>query len=1093
MLTNYVNARGLMADAKFYESYSRFNEQTGKYETWEQSVDRVMETHKIFYKDKLNDELLNLIEEATDAYKEKLVLGAQRSLQFGGDQLLKNNMKMYNCTSTYIDRPAAFSEIFWVLLCGAGVGFSVQKHHIAKLPDIQERKKSAKTFVVEDSIEGWADSVAVLMSSYFIGGGTHPEYEGRRVYFDLSNIRPRGAYISGGFKAPGPEPLRKALDKIEYLIQGRLLKGFTTLRPIDAYDIVMFIADAVLSGGVRRSATICLFSYEDEEMMTAKTGNWFIDNPQRARSNNSVVLIREETTREMFTDIFEKTKQFGEPGFAFFDSKEFSTNPCITADTIINTDKGLKFVRDLINTPFNAIVDGQSYPSHSGFVHTGFKSVYEISTVRGHSIRATDNHQVLINRNGIDQWVEVKDLVPGDEMVIGQNSSFKSTLNDQFKRGWIVGQVAGDGGHNPDKYPSYIRFWGDTATEQSQRAQKFLNDISGVSYKPTNFNEIYTIQGKQITNIVKDFLTPYSKDFTDLIFDQSDDFLAGLVQGYFDADGTVFGSSKSQGIAVRLCSNNKKRLQDIQIILNRFGIVSSIYNINEEKDVMLPDGRGGEKIYHAKQTYDLHFSRKSLDNFIEFCGGFSDSVKNNKLINLMDNRTKSPYKNQRTTEVVNVEYKGIEPVYDARVEKVHMFEANGLLIHNCFEIGMLPVDIETGNSGFQGCNLTEINGSKTTSKEEFFRACRTATIIGTLQAGYTNFNYLTEETKRIFEREALLGVSITGWMNSPDILFDKEILRAGAKIVKDTNKYVAKLLGINPAARTTCTKPSGNASVLLMTASGIHAEHSPRYLRTVQMNKDQEVAQLIRNTNRYMVEDSVWSADNTDYSIAFPIVSPPNSLFKEQLLGIELLEKVKFAQQYWVEEGTNVELCVDPRIRHNISNTITVPDDKWDEVEQYVFDNKEYFAGISLLSQSGDKDYFQAPFIAVLTPEQIVENYGAGGIFGAGLITDSLRVFPNLWTAISVAKNPSDQSGEQMDNRSDWIRRFNKFADNYFDGNVLKAEYCLKDLYVCHKWEKIQQNFVPVDFVSELKERKYTDIDTLGSQACVGQACEIVF
>src|SRR5690606_19775415 len=137
----------------------------------------------------------------------------------------------------------------------------------------------------------------------------------RRVYFDLSQIRPRGALISGGFKAPGPEPLRKALDKIEYLIQGRILKGHNTLRPIDAYDIIMYAADAVLSGGVRRSATICLFSYHDDEMMSAKTGNWFEENPQRGRSNNSVVLVRSTTTREMFADVMKKTVEFGEPGF----------------------------------------------------------------------------------------------------------------------------------------------------------------------------------------------------------------------------------------------------------------------------------------------------------------------------------------------------------------------------------------------------------------------------------------------------------------------------------------------------------------------------------------------------------------------------------------------------------------------------------------------------------------------------------------------------------------------------------------------------------------------------------------------------------
>lgn len=214
-----------------------------------------------------------------------------------------------------------------------------------------------------------------------------------------------------------------------------------------------------------------------------------------------------------------------------------------------------------------------------------------------------------------------------------------------------------------------------------------------------------------------------------------------------------------------------------------------------------------------------------------------------------------------------------------------------------------------GESGWQGCNLTEINGGKCTSQDEFFKACRAGAILGTLQAGYTDFKYLTETSKRIFEREALLGVSVTGWMNNPDVLFDEETQCQGAEIVKSVNKEVAALIGINPAARTTCVKPSGNASVLLETASGIHAEHSARYLRHIQLNKETEVGQLLAKTNPYMVEESVWSANGTDYCVAFPIITPEGSLYREELYGKALLEKVSTVQNNWVEAGTNVELC----------------------------------------------------------------------------------------------------------------------------------------------------------------------------------------
>jgi ribonucleoside-diphosphate reductase alpha chain len=231
---------------------------------------------------------------------------------------------MYNCTASYADRPRFFQEGFWLMLNGAGIGFSVQKHHVAKLPNIKKREKQAKTFVVEDSIEGWADSVGVLMSSFF---DVDSEWAGRKIYFDLTKIRPKGAYISGGFKAPGPEPLRLALDKIEKLIKDELDKGATKLKPIVVYDIMMFIADAVISGGVRRAATICLFSYDDTEMITAKTGDWFVSNPQRGRSNNSAVLLRNKTSYEEFAKIMKSVQHSGEPGFVWTDDLEILFNP----------------------------------------------------------------------------------------------------------------------------------------------------------------------------------------------------------------------------------------------------------------------------------------------------------------------------------------------------------------------------------------------------------------------------------------------------------------------------------------------------------------------------------------------------------------------------------------------------------------------------------------------------------------------------------------------------------------------------------------------------------------------------------------------
>ena len=326
-----------MADAKFYESYARYNDKLQRYETWEEAVARVMDMHRTKYASVMTNELEELIQFAQDAYSNKEILGAQRALQFGGAQLLTKNAKMYNCTATYCDRSDFFKEAFWLMLCGCGIGFSVQKHHVEKLPNIKPRTKSAKAFIVEDSIEGWADAAGALVSSFF---DEKSEYAGHKLYFDTTNIRPRGAEISGGFKAPGPEPLDKALKLIEKLIKAELDKGATLLRPIVVYDITMHIADAVISGGVRRAATICLFSYNDREMITAKTGAWFVDNPQRGRSNNSAVLLRDSTQFEEFQEIMKSVQHSGEPGFVWTDDLDILFNPCVEVGMYAYTNDG---------------------------------------------------------------------------------------------------------------------------------------------------------------------------------------------------------------------------------------------------------------------------------------------------------------------------------------------------------------------------------------------------------------------------------------------------------------------------------------------------------------------------------------------------------------------------------------------------------------------------------------------------------------------------------------------------------------------------------------------------------------------------------
>lgn len=748
-----MNGKKLLADFKFYSgNYSKYLHDLKRYETWDESVERVMAMHRLKFKDKIK-ELEPYLQEVEEAYKEKLFLGSQRALQFGfateEHGIMKHNSRMYNCLTSYADRPQFFQETMYWLLCGCGVGFRVFPSDIEGYKKLKRRDKGVRTFVVPDSIEGWSDAIGVLVSSYLSPENSQnhevpfPEYQGYRVDFDLSLIREQGALISGGFKAPGPEGLRKTILKIEKLFESRVNDN-QELRTIDIYDIVMHTSDAVLSGGVRRSATICLFHKNDELMLNAKTGNWWITNPQRARSNNSVLLLRGDTTKEEFDALFEKIKEWGEPGFV---------------------------------------------------------------------------------------WTEDYDII-----------------------------------YNP-----------------------------------------------------------------------------------------------------------------------------------------------------------------------------------------------------------------------------------------CVEIGMYPKI--NGKSGWQGCNLTEGNGSKCVNIEQFFRMCRASAIMGTLQAAYTDFDYVekTSPAKSIFEREALLGVSITGFTTNPDILFDPELLKYGAQLVKQINKEIAKIIGINPAARNTCAKPSGNSAVILETISNVSGEHSMKYFRNIQVNKDEDLARILKETNGAMFEESVWSANGTDWVVSFPIEAKEGSLLKEDLRGINLLEKVKLVQQNWIEPGTDLNLCAHKDARHNVSNTIEVEDGDWDNVRDYIYNNREWFAGVSLLSTTGDKDYAQAPFTSVLSSQEILEKYGSGALFASGLIVDGLHAFGNnLWGACDIALyDTQDEIDDENDSNAvlkhDWIRRFKKFADNYQNGDLKKTSYLLKDVYLNHKWVKITPKLQEVDWQNIETEPSYADVSEFGAVACSGGKCELVW
>lgn len=574
----------ILSELTTHMKYARYLPEKKRRETWQELTDRNKTMHIEKYPDMVDE-----IEWAYKFVEDKKVLPSMRSMQFAGKPIAVNNTRIFNCSYLPVDHPDAFSETMFLLLGGTGVGYSVQTHHIAKLPTIKKPYRNhgrKKRYLVGDSIEGWSDAVKMLMESYFYGK--------QEIDFDFRDIRPKGAeLITSGGKAPGPEPLRVALTKIQSVLESALQERGenTSIKPIEAHDIQCHLADAVLAGGIRRAAMISGFSPEDYEMVEAKMGNWWESNPQRGRANNSAVFYRHGTTKEQFDKFWEKVVDSGsgEPGVYWTNEKEKEsfTNPCVETN-----------------------------------------------------------------------------------------------------------------------------------------------------------------------------LRPY-----------------------------------------------------------------------------------------------------------EFC------------------------------------------------------------------------------------NLCETNVGDVKSQTDLNDRVRAAAIIGTLQAGYTDFHYLRDIWRATTEEDALLGVSMTGIASGSAAKYD---LKEAAQVVLDTNKEVAERIGVNPSARATVVKPSGTASIVLGTSSGIHAWHNDYYIRRVRVGKNEAIYQYLSMVHPELIEDEVFRPESQAV-ISVPQKAPESAVLRTESV-FDLLERVKKWNTEWVHSGHRSGANT-----HNVSCTISVKDDEWESVGEWMWNNKDNYNGIAVLPYDGGT-YKQAPF-----------------------------------------------------------------------------------------------------------------------------------
>jgi len=575
--------QSILSDVTVHMKYAKYVPELNRRETWEELVTRNKEMHIEKYP-KLKEE----IEDVYQYVYDKKILPSMRSMQFAGKPIEINNARIFNCSYLPIDDHRAFSEIMFLLLSGCGVGYSVQNHHIDKLPEIRKPLKK-KRYLVGDSIEGWADAVRMLMKSYFGVLSWAP-------IFDFRDIRPKGAQlITVGGKAPGPEPLKIALTQVQAILENK--GDGEKLTSLECHDIICHLADAVLSGGIRRAALIALFNLDDDDMLTCKFGNWWEINPQRGRANNTAVIMNNMIEKDEFLNLWKKIElsNSGEPGFIFTNDKDMGTNPC---------------------------------------------------------------------------------------------------------------------------------------AEISLKANQF-------------------------------------------------------------------------------------------------------------------------------------------------------------------------------------------------------------------------------------CNLCEINGANVDSQEELNNRAKAAAFIGTLQASYTDFHYLRDVWRKTTEKEALLGIGITGIASGKVTDLN---LKEAAEVATQENENLASILGINKAARVTTVKPSGTTSLVLGTSSGIHAWHDDYYLRRIRVGKNEALYSYLAENYPELLEDDFFKP-TIQAIITVPQKAPEGAITRKAENALDLLERIKQFNKEWIRPGHRKGVN-----KHNVSATVTIKQGEWDDVGQWLWDNKKYFTALSFLPEDLGT-YTQAPFETITKEE----------------------------------------------------------------------------------------------------------------------------
>lgn len=824
-------------------------------------------------------------------------------------------------------------------------------------------------FEVGDSAEGWARVVMIMETAAF-----HKHNADTIFVFDFSKVRRRGAPLRGQQNRPasGPVPFIRALLQV-MSIKGAGMKPWKQAMFVDHY-----LAGCVVVGGVRRAARDAVKSCHDRdviEFIDIKRGGYLWSANNSILSDTQFWEKAQSPKPSHDRRVYEAAAgsaywdDTGEPGFfnvdlvnddsrnlgdvttetylsaAFVDRMgglhartsemieyhlnraklkryRYIPNPCVTADTFILTARGPRKVRDLIGTPFTAIVDGKGYGA-SGFWKTGNKPIMKITTERGYEIRLTGNHQVKVERRrrkkygsgagyNIDsEWVRADELHVGDQVILHDHRGFHWDGPGSFDEGWLLGEMVGDGGYNPPNYRGYVRFWGDNRKEMAERALTAALALPQPSapiplhkYKSTDITT--TVMCTALNNLADGLITAKTKILNlEAISAKGSGFVCGFLRGLFDADGTVLLSEK-KGRSIRLAQSDLSRLHDVQFLLHCIGIASTVYPDRlPARTNILPDGHGGMAPYQSKAGHELVITRGNMVTFMQRVGFYDDkkSEKGNLCIDTLSRC--GAYRESFTSKVSSVEPDGTEPVYDCCVAEIHAFDANGIMAHNCFEI---PLAIWGAY-----CDIGDLCLANTTNLEEVITAARR------LAEALVRVNTMTCMYEAETRRTNRIGVSLTGiheflwraWalsfrqaINPSDPvayefwMFIGEVRRA----VEEAADEESVRCGLPTPATYTCIKPSGTISKVMGCTEGAHLPAKRHYVRWVAFQHGSSEVRRYEAAG-YPVKDVSHQYRDTvvvGFPTCLPIVNEiPDGLLvtaseatpEEQFAWLRLLEK----------------------------------------------------------------------------------------------------------------------------------------------------------------------------------------------------------